>query len=178
MSDMPVTPEVAEFMRNELQRNRQAMHIEGFGPGMPPPPPLTMESVAEVPTWDPGIPTKDETGEPTDYYEPLETPIPKSPLVELGKKGLEPPAPMLPVGTDALLVMDKLASYKGQGVELSASDQAAIARIILEAAQRRLRGQLDAVRQQAPRRRKAEPKTPDEPKKRRGRPPKVKPADA
>ena len=155
--------------------------IQGFEEGSPPLPPLDMERI--------------EAANPASHLsaellaEPDPTPgPPPSPLVMLGEAKEEPkeapqPSPfqagVLPLDPDLLLVMGGQASFKGQAVELSETDQAAVARIVLESAQRRLREQLDQVRKAAPRRiRAARPADPIPPvvKRKPGRPSKVLPA--
>jgi len=172
-------PKVAEFAANWMQGSMKALRIDGFGPEDPPPPawgpPL---QVQEIPHPDlPRDPALDgEDPEPAVPPSPLLAPIPR-PQTNLTAPILQTPA--LGLG---LVVQDRLGSFQGQAVELSESEQASIARIVLEAVQKRLRGQLDAIRKQAPKRAKRVRRGdmvvgPDPPafvqapkKKRRGRP--------
>ena len=109
---------------------------------------------------------------------------PVSPLVALGEAKDAPQPPpfrpgvLPPLDDTQVVVHGRQSSFRGQFVDLSDSEHAAIGRIILEAAQRRLRAQLDEVRKRAPRRlvaKKSEPSPPVVVPKKRGRPRKEKP---
>jgi len=160
-----------DFARRFADESLEGLRIKGFGPEDPPAP--TYPALAE-----------DETDfDPIEHDIPTVPQPPPSPLVALGQKSQQKGERETIAPTDGLLVMGSLAAYKGQNVELLESEQGSIARIILEAAQRRLRGHLAEVKRQAPKRaKKAKPKAPEavqaQPeKKRRGRPPKVKPVE-
>lgn len=170
-------PRIMAFAQEWVEGNRRGLQIEGFGPDDPPAPSSSPQEFAQV------LPGSTLAGEEEeDLDAALPTP-PPSPLIELGKRAMAPPpAPaviademgtQIPVSPEILVVVGRQAAFRGQAVELTEQDEAAIARIVLEAAQRRLRAQLDAVKIQAPRRRKKEVQV-EAPKRRRGRPPKEK----
>ena len=70
------------------------------------------------------------------------------------------------------MVLGSTASFRGQVVELSDSEEKEVARIILGAIQKRVQAQLSELFPKT-----ATPEVAGPPKKRRGRPPKVKPSE-
>lgn len=84
---------------------------------------------------------------------------------------------MTPAPTEPdLIICGSQGTYKGQAAILNDQDQAAVGRIVLEAARRVILEHLDAAKKLAPRRRMKATEQPQSiaPKPRRGRPPKKK----
>ena len=89
---------------------------------------------------------------PSPFFKPPPAPPEPAP---------EPPAPPL------LAIAGTQASFRGQSVELNAEEHAAVARIVLEAAMKRVAAQLKEI---------TTPAAPAEPvKRKRGRPRKIRP---
>jgi len=144
--------------------------IQGFGPEDPPPPRL-LETDPDVPReWlDPEV----------DFEQPKPKVGPKpSPLIPQPKSVLV--SGVLPAGPDllakvGLVVIDRLAAWKGREVTLSEPEEAKIREVILLAIRREVDADLSAVSRKRPRRpRTAQAGVPNGPApevpKRRGRP--------
>lgn len=115
--------------------------IEGFGPGLPPPPPLPDDFPAEPPEF----PMNDPEPEP-------------SPLVDLGRTPPVAPEPAR-VPQDGLFVAGTsgqpcFASYRGRDVVLAEKEIAAITRVVLQALARTVRTQLSEVEALLPKRKR------------------------
>jgi|SRR6185436_7863733 len=141
--------------------------IQGFGPEDPPPPRL-LETDPDVPReWlDPEV----------DFEQPKPVSKPKaSPLIP------QPKPVMPPAGVDlltkvGLVVIDRLAAWKGREVTLSEPEEAKIRQVILLAIRREVDADLSAVSSKRPRRPRTAPVAPNgtdvqpQAPKRRGRP--------
>ena len=119
--------------------------IQGFGPEDPPPPRL-LETDPDVPReWlDPEV----------DFEQPKPKVGPKpSPLIPQPKPVM-PPAGVDLLAKVGLVVIDRLAAWKGREVTLSEPEEAKIRQVILLAIRREVDADLSAVSGKAPRRRR------------------------
>jgi len=118
-------------------------HIEGFGPGFPPPPSMPM-----LPA--PSHVAEDPYGLNDDSDE-----VPVSPLIPTQalkrQKADEAPEPTF-VGEAKLIVLDAKASCEGMAVQLSDKEERAVKQIVLRAVERTVRDRLKAVQAQIPKR--------------------------
>ena len=105
----------------------------------------------------------------------LEEPSP-SPLVALGSAWMTAPPAKEPLSAPAeLYIADQTALYKAQQVELSDQEQSAIASIVLKALANRIKAQHQELLAKLPKRKAVAtvPTSPEAPKRKRGRPRKV-----
>lgn len=176
---MPTAEEFARQFAAETAANAGFREPPLVDPDHMPPPPKAPDQETDF----------DEGDDPPHPPWPEHVTSHMSPLMEMGlqaqrtvstaEAGAEAFAPVEP----DLMVAGPQAAYKGQPALLSEEEQAAVGRIVLEAAQRVLREKLDAARAKAPRRRRKAapapqpaPETP--PKRKRGRPRKIRPEEA
>lgn len=120
--------------------------IQGFGPNDPPPPPY--------------IPPETVVDDPADEFGVDDDPLPASPLIPRPPlEQMRQPVTPAPLPSVALVVLDRLASWKGREVALTEDEEKACRAVVLRAIQRELDADLAAVgrRRQRKSRAKAEP---------------------
>lgn len=175
MTTEALNPKVQEFASTWAHQNLTAMKIQGFGPDDPPPPPFDPAHFREV---KPVVPGNMEEEEPQNS---VPTALPQSPLISLGQRLTRAPevtaqtlAPS-PKPDAELWVEGPKALFRGQPVDLTASEQAAIAQIVLRAIRHRIDQQYSEVVGTLPRRVRVrrQEAAPVPPKPKRGRPRKV-----
>lgn len=134
---------------NEISRRQgkapiDPTYIEGSGAPWPGMPPTEIDPGGEDPPWKDGGPWADE--------EPRMTTVPASagPTVVHETRGEEPevapsspPAQQRNAGDADVVVWDTQASFKGTAVKLNDDDLRMIVHVILNAAHRTLRGQME-----------------------------------
>ncbi len=156
--------QMAEFNKRIGKTMPDPTRIEGFGEGMPPPPPLVTE---------PNIPSAREM-----YGEPVDTQM--SPLERVGSgMPLEPPQmpqnrvtvpPAAPeagrsqVQLPELVVLGTLAALSGHEVTLTIQEEATVKEVVIRAIERKMREQRDSLRNILPKRGRPV-KAEDKPKK-------------
>lgn len=131
------------------------MTIEGEGSQVP-----DIKSAREMY----GEPVDAQTEDPAPELQAEDDYVPKSPLLEIGKRALIPADPGYPftgaghmpqAPGEALWISDNHASYSGQSATLSEREVARIARIVLTAARRVIDGKFRELRAPKPEKVKA-----------------------
>lgn len=165
-------PRIAEFVATFQQQTQSGMHIDGFGPGSPPPPPFNPESLYEIP---PGMALDEDDEQAIRSMPPPPPPAPAdptSPLVDLARRQSAPQFLPMPQRQLELVVNDKHAMFRGQTVILTEKQYQAIAAAVLTAVAEQARELYQQLTGRLPRKAYTR-KVKTEPVKRRGRKPKA-----